>query len=121
MEKLIVSKLTFQTGIFSSVIDDRLANVSTATTDANLDDANAGDDVKLPTSVYIDMFSGFEFQSLTSLDLMGENMNAAVPGGFNYVEKNQFLTIFLKQVNPSANHSHYKIMSVHKSTRLEDF
>ena len=65
----------------------------------NDDAADEPTTVKAPTSIFIDMFTGFQFESLTSLDLMGETRNEAVPGGFKFVAKNQFVTIFLKEVS----------------------
>ena len=52
-----------------------------------------------PTSISLDMFSGFEFESLTGLNLMSLNQNDVIPGGWKYVAKNQFLTIYLREVN----------------------
>jgi hypothetical protein len=56
--------------------------------------------MNIPTTVSIDMFSGLKFESLTSLNLnlINGNINQAVPGGWKFVAKNQFLTIFLKEV-----------------------
>jgi hypothetical protein len=56
--------------------------------------------MNVPTTVSIDMFSGLKFESLTSLNLnlINGNLNQAVPGGWKFVAKNQFLTIFLKEV-----------------------
>jgi hypothetical protein len=52
----------------------------------------------LATTVTVDIFSGFKFESLTSLDLMNSNPNEAVPGGWKFAAKNQFLNIYLQQV-----------------------
>jgi hypothetical protein len=54
--------------------------------------------MNVPTTVSFDMFSGLKFESLTSLNLINGNLNQAVPGGWKFVAKNQFLTIFLKEV-----------------------
>ena len=47
----------------------------------------------------MDMFSGFEFESVTGLNLMSLNQNDVIPGGWKYVAKNQFITIYLREVN----------------------